>query len=325
MFGKLAYELRTLIWSSTCPEPTPEVCISRNEALNISGDNVPSVPPLLVYTSYPALMHTCQEARKFVLQNNAIGRIKLVGNPRSGCLVAIRDFDPSIDTLYWPASQYMGFTDYILGQNGISPALEATVAKQLRHLAVEWGMMNSFPIRFVEYILESCPALESISVVFPHVPGKRTWTDRFPPPEQFSRLRRMEAEEQRHFELQLQNPAEVTWYMEPVPSLSTEPHFITADKFLESLIETLNTYGAVVVERMHQYNGRLWNLETKRFDGLAVVPKMFIEYRNGQWLSTIGEETAGEDSVDVTKNDIQKKAQRTMNKLSSSLKKTWCM
>jgi hypothetical protein len=273
---------------------------------------------LTVYTPFPTIMHTCREAREFVLRKGGIGRIELVHLEDVDCDVPLRTFDPLIDTLYWPATQHMSFSDYLDGYNGVNPALDASQARQLRHLAIEWGMMNAFPLRLVEYILQSCPDLETISVVFPHLPNMNKWTDRFPPPAGRCRLRQLTDVEESTMMIMLPN-LDLDWYASLRPN-PEGPQLASVEEFVMSLRISLDTYGELALKRMLlRYTGNAWNAEERRFERPVLISKMFTEYRAGSWVLDIGKPEADEKAK--AKGDTSKQ-QGTLRRLYSSLRRS---
>ncbi|KAH8878775.1 hypothetical protein GQ53DRAFT_850042 [Thozetella sp. PMI_491] len=289
LFPELAYEIRELIWSFAYPRASSEVCIVRPQHLPTPGSQRQNPVPLTVRTAFPAMMHACREAREFVLRQAGISNIKLIYNPQSDCLIPTRRFDPSLDTLYWPATLYMDFSPYIQGYNGNAPVLDSAMSQQLKHLAIEWGMMHSVPLRFVEYIMSSCPALETISVVFPHTPGKSKWTDRFAPPEGRCKLRVIGVQEGESTSLTEQGAGEMVSAMPLLPD-PKDPYLGSINGFVDSVIKYLDIYGRSTAESIRESQRGIesnsisirlcgYDLNEMRFTRLVVQPAMFTEYK----------------------------------------------
>ncbi|KAH8891247.1 hypothetical protein GQ53DRAFT_841630 [Thozetella sp. PMI_491] len=287
-FSELAYELRMLIWSFSCPKPTREVCIAQSQNIPKLVNGKLQAEPLIVQPAFPALAHVCHESRQLAIEGK-LGETRLVPNAEAACLVPTRPFDPSLDTLYWPARQYLSFADFLGGYNGDTPLLGSSTAKKLKHLSIEWASMHSYPRRLVEYILESCWSLETLSVVFPHVPGKHNWTDAFPAPTRRSRLRLIGDDEAKSIKLTLQDPGEQDWYASLIPN-PRGPYIELAYEFMESLRSSFDGQGVSVMKTLARsrgagwYRGTTWSVEEDRFTGLTIVPEMFVEYRPGRWF-----------------------------------------
>jgi hypothetical protein len=149
---------------------------------------------------------------------------------------------------------------------GIDPATAYPAeTRRLRHLAVEWEAVNSFPLEFVQYILQHCPDLQSVAVMFgDHTlpENKRCW------------LREVEPAEQSRVKTKISADNSI------LDMYGLGAREVSAGKFMESLRSILDRYGDMAVSRMAEpYTGDLYNAQDKRFNRLILLPKLLVVYQ----------------------------------------------
>ncbi|CEJ92269.1 hypothetical protein VHEMI07930 [[Torrubiella] hemipterigena] len=105
LFSRLPLELRQRIWLLAVGEDQQAVCPIWPLNLVYDGtrrfETAETLPllPLTVDTSYPTVMHVCQESRA-TIQNLAQNSVRFRKSEAAGCDTPFRLYDPDMDILY---------------------------------------------------------------------------------------------------------------------------------------------------------------------------------------------------------------------------------
>lgn len=267
VFNGLPLELRQLIWHFALPEDEPEVLIVRADHLDIQGRKG-NPEPMLVQTAFPVLMHTCRESRAYT--RNLSG-INFQYTPQAGCDLPHRLFRPELDTAFWDEN----VQPCLWG-----PYFEAGHDKwlaQLRHLAVPSA--TAFVGQHMsECIMDHCPQLQTLSVVFPDSTDYNRVQTRFArPTARRARLVEIPRDHARRTKVVFD-----TWHHDPA-------YRITLHDFLVIFCNDLNDHGGTVLAPHDECLGQGWTIRT----GIDTtrprcLVQTFVEWHSGGWVEACG-------------------------------------
>ncbi|KAH6624318.1 hypothetical protein B0J18DRAFT_174806 [Chaetomium sp. MPI-SDFR-AT-0129] len=267
VFNDLPLELRQLIWHFALPEDEPEVLIVRADHLDIKGRKA-NPEPMLVQTVFPALMHTCRESREYT--RNLSGII-FQYTPPAGCDVPYRLFRPELDTAFWDENV----------QNSLwASYFEAGHDKwlaQLRHLAVP-SATAFVGQHMTECIMEHCPRLRTLSVVFPDSTDYNRVQTRFEEPTaRRARLVEIPGDHARRTMVVFD-----TWHYDPT-------YRIPLYDFLLLFCSDLNDHRNAIYAPHDVCLGQGWTIRT---DDDGTRPRCFlqtfVEWNGGRWVEACG-------------------------------------
>ncbi|KAK0721920.1 hypothetical protein B0T26DRAFT_700681 [Lasiosphaeria miniovina] len=181
-FPALPAELRLSIWQQAIPEEVPELFFYDGRDLSLRGEG-PAFPyQCWVDIAFPAMMHTCVEARDVAMRCLAFRRQELGGG--STLQVSHRLLRIDFDIPYLPGENMYRFFRRSLPEPRIfslppqiggqpnNNAAPTWVMPEIRHIAVgATHFLQSSLSLLVHRYLARCPALKTVYVIFNPTPA----------------------------------------------------------------------------------------------------------------------------------------------------------
>ncbi|KAL2139624.1 hypothetical protein VTI28DRAFT_4900 [Corynascus sepedonium] len=258
IFTCLPLELRQLIWHLALPDDEPEVLVLRAEQVGRRNQDK-ALMPMTVDTGFPVLMHTCRESRDYARHHSGI---HFRFSQEACCEVPFRLFRPDLDTVFWDEDQH-----HCLWAPSYTADHDRWLS-ELRHLALP-SPTALLGQHLAECILQHCPQLRTLSVVFADS-GNHNWVQtRFAAPARRHRLRRIEPGHARRMKIVYD-----TWQYDSAFQ-------ITVHEFLMIFRNELNDHGTLVGNH-HECAGQAWSLDPSA--NLQCFAQTFVEWRHRGWV-----------------------------------------
>ncbi|KAK4041064.1 hypothetical protein C8A01DRAFT_34908 [Parachaetomium inaequale] len=261
VFNGLPLELRQLIWHAALPDDEPEVLVPRAAHLDLRGRDTP-LEPMTVDTAFPTLMHTCRESRDYVRHHSGL---RFRASPKGHCDVPFRLFRPDLDTVFWDEDQHhcLWAPFYTAGHD--------RWLSQLRHLAVP-SATAFIGQHTTDCIMQHCPQLRSLSVVFPDSADYNWVQTRFAEPERRRKLRRIPPTHAQRIKVVFD-----AWHYDP-------EHRITLHDLLMLFCDELNQHGENIGGPHEDCAGQAWTIQSESESNLHCFAQTFVEWRRGEWV-----------------------------------------